>query len=220
MEIILGNRPLLEATQISKSYDYKLFNKLSISLYSKQSVSVMGRSGTGKSTLLHILSTLLKPDSGSVKILDKDIYSLKPQEIESIRRENIGIIFQSHYLFKGMTVLENIESATILSKTKLDKNILKMLEIDNIINKKVGEISGGQQQRVSIARVLSKKPKIIFADEPTGNLDRDTANIVMDALNSYIIDNNAALFLVTHDDEIAKKTQKLYLLENQKLNIR
>jgi putative ABC transport system ATP-binding protein len=84
----------------------------------------------------------------------------------------------------------------------------------------VGEISGGQQQRVSIARVLSKKPKIIFADEPTGNLDRDTANIVMDALNSYIIDNNAALFLVTHDDEIAKKTQKLYLLENQKLNIR
>ena len=220
MEIILGNRPLLEAIEISKSYDYQLFNKLSVSLYSQQSVAVMGRSGTGKSTLLHILSTLLKPDSGSVKILDKDIYSLKMQEIEKIRRKSIGIIFQSHYLFKGMTGLENIESATLLSETKIDTDILKMLEIDNIINKKVGDISGGQQQRVSIARVLSKKPKIIFADEPTGNLDRDTANIVMEALNSYIKENKAALFLVTHDDEIAKKTQKLYLLENQKLNIR
>jgi len=220
MEKILKNKPLLEATNISKSFDYQLFDNLSLSLYSKQSVSVMGRSGTGKSTLLHILSTLLKPDSGEVKILQKNVYSLKDREIELIRREHIGIIFQSHYLFKGMTALENIESATLLAGTKIDENIFKMLEIDNVINKKVGELSGGQQQRVSIARVLSKKPKIIFADEPTGNLDKDTANLVMDALDKYIKDENAALFLVTHDQEIAKRTQKLYILENKRLNIR
>jgi putative ABC transport system ATP-binding protein len=95
-----------------------------------------------------------------------------------------------------------------------------MLEIDHVINKKVGDLSGGQQQRVSIARVLSKKPKLIFADEPTGNLDRDTANLVMDALNSYIKEHNAALFVVTHDYEIAKKTQKSYELENKRLIIR
>ncbi len=207
MELVIGNSPLLEANGISKSFDYQLFQDLSIRLYSKQSVSVMGRSGTGKSTLLHILSTLLKPDSGSVKILDKDIYNLNSAEIERIRRDNIGIIFQSHYLFKGMSALENIESATLLSNTDIDRELFKMLEIEDIINKKVGDISGGQQQRVSIARVLSKKPKIIFADEPTGNLDRATADLVMEALNNYIIDNKAALFLVTHDDEIANKTK-------------
>ncbi len=220
MEIIIGNEPLLEAHSISKSFDYQLFDNLSLSLYSKQSVSVMGRSGTGKSTLLHILSTLLKPDSGSVKILGEDIYSLKKREIELIRRKHIGIIFQSHYLFKGMSAYENVESATLLAQTTIDKEIFKILEIDNIMNKKVGEISGGQQQRVSIARVLSKKPKVIFADEPTGNLDKDTANLVMDALEFYIKENDAALFLVTHDQEIAKRTQKLYLLENKRLNIR
>ncbi len=220
MEIIVGNRPILEAIDISKSYDYQLFDKLSLSLYSSQSVSIMGRSGTGKSTLLHILSTLLKPDSGVVKILDKDIYSLNSKQIDMIRRKDIGIIFQSHYLFKGMTALENVESATLLADTKIDYSIFEMLEISHIMNKRVGDLSGGQQQRVSIARILSKKPKIIFADEPTGNLDRDTANIVMNALNDYIKSNEAALFLVTHDDEIAKKTQKLYKLENKILNIR
>jgi len=220
MEIVIENRPLLMADSISKSYDYQLFDNLSLSLYSQQSVSVMGRSGTGKSTLLHILSTLLKPDSGSVKILDKDIYTLKKERIDTIRRSSIGIIFQSHYLFKGMTALENVESATLLSKTSIDRDIFKILEIESVIDKRVGDLSGGQQQRVSIARVLSKKPKIIFADEPTGNLDKDTANIVMDALNIYIKDNDAALFLVTHDEDIAKKTQKLYFLDNKKLNIR
>ena len=220
MEIVLGNKPLLEAVEISKSYDYELFDKISLSLYSKQSIAIMGRSGTGKSTLLHILSTLLKPDSGHVYILEKDVYSLKEKEIDLIRRAQIGIIFQSHYLFKGMTALENVESATLLSQTKIDPTIFEMLEIDNIMHKKIGELSGGQQQRVSIARVLSKKPQIIFADEPTGNLDRDTADLVMEALDIYIKENSAALFLVTHDIEIAKKTQKLYLLENKKLNIR
>ena len=145
---------------------------------------------------------------------------MSKSKIELIRREKLGIIFQQHYLFKGMTALENIEAATLLAGTDIDKDIFEMLEIDHVINKKVGDLSGGQQQRVSIARVLSKKPKLIFADEPTGNLDRDTANLVMDALNSYIKEHNAALFVVTHDHEIAKKTQKSYELEDKRLIIR
>ncbi len=220
MKVVVGNRPLLEARALEKSFDYKLFEDLSLSLYSKQSVAVMGRSGTGKSTLLHILSTLLKPDSGEVFINGKSIYKLKEYEIEGIRRKEIGIIFQSHYLFKGFSAYENVETATLLAQTKIDKSIFEMLEIDHVMNKKVSELSGGQQQRVSIARVLSKKPKIIFADEPTGNLDNETAHKVINALNSYIVTHNAALFLVTHDLNIAKKAQKLYQLENKRLNIR
>ena len=220
MKVIVGNRPLLEARSLEKSFDYKLFEELSLSLYSKQSVAVMGRSGTGKSTLLHILSTLLKPDSGEVLIDGKSIYNFNEYDIEGIRRKEIGIIFQSHYLFKGLSAYENVETATLLAETKIDKSIFEMLEIDHVMKKKVSELSGGQQQRVSIARVLSKKPKIIFADEPTGNLDRETANRVIDALNTYIVTHNAALFLVTHDLTIAKKAQKLYQLENKRLNIR
>ncbi len=215
----MDNKPLLEAEKISKSYDYNLFKDINLSLWSNQSVAIMGRSGSGKSTLLHTLSTLLKPDSGSVKLFNKDIYKQSSKETELIRRNNIGIIFQSHYLFKGMSARENIEAATLLANTSIDSNLLKMLEIEHVIDKKVGDLSGGQQQRVSIARVLTKRPKIIFADEPTGNLDRDTANMVMDVLNEYIKQNSAALFLVTHDIEIAKKAQRMYMLENAKLKI-
>ena len=216
----MQNLPLLKTDNLSKSFDYELFNSVDLTLLSKQSIAVMGRSGSGKSTLLHILATLMKPDSGSVEIMGEDIYSLSQKELELFRRKKLGIIFQSHYLFKGMSALDNIKSATLLSETKLDKDILEKLEIDNIINKRVGDISGGQQQRVSIARVLSKKPKIIFADEPTGNLDRATANLVMDVLDEYIKLNNAALFIVTHDIEIAQKSQKLFVLNNKNLSLR
>ena len=220
MKIVIGNKPLVEVDNLSKAFDYQLFEDLNFSLWSKQSVAVMGRSGSGKSTLLHILSTLQEPDRGTVKLLDFDVYSLSTKEIELLRRKAIGIIFQSHYLFKGMTARENIEAATLLAGTKIDEEILEILEIKDIIDKRVGDLSGGQQQRVSIARVLSKQPKIIFADEPTGNLDKETANLVIDALNQYIEKNSAALFIVTHDLEIAKKAQKIYQLENKKLVIR
>jgi len=220
LKVVIGNKPLLEVDNISKSFDYQLFKDLNFSLWSKQSVAVMGRSGSGKSTLMHILSTLLEPDSGSVKLLNLDVYTLSVKEIELLRRNAIGIIFQSHYLFKGMTARDNIEAATLLAGTQIDDEILEILEIKDIIDKRVGDLSGGQQQRVSIARVLSKKPKIIFADEPTGNLDKETANLVIDALNQYIERNSAALFLVTHDIEIAKKAQKIYQLDNKKLVIR
>ena len=220
MKIVIGNKPLVEVDNISKKFDYQLFENLNFSLWSKQSVAVMGRSGSGKSTLMHILSTLQEPDRGSVKLLGLDVYSLSIKEIELLRRKAIGIIFQSHYLFKGMTGRENIEAATLLAGTEIDEEILDILEIKDIIDKRVGDLSGGQQQRVSIARVLSKKPKIIFADEPTGNLDRETANLVIDALSQYIEVNSAALFLVTHDLDIAKKAQKIYQLEDKKLVIR
>ncbi len=197
--------PLLEVQNLSHSFDYKLFDDINFSLKEQESMAVVGVSGSGKSTLLHICSTLLKPNSGTVKLLGKNLYELKNREILKMRREDIGIIFQSHYLFKGFNTFENIELATLLNDTKIDNELLAQLGIENLMEQKIGELSGGQQQRVSIARVLSKKPKIIFADEPTGNLDSKTASEVMDILFNYIKINNAALMLVTHDTDLAKR---------------
>ena len=198
--------PLLEVTNLSHSFEYNLFSDINLTLNPKESISIVGVSGSGKSTLLHICATLLKPDSGEVKLFGKDLYKQKNRDILKIRREDIGIIFQSHYLFRGFDAFENIELATLLNDTSLDKELIEKLGITNVLKQKVGELSGGQQQRVSIARVLSKKPKIIFADEPTGNLDVKTASEVMDILFEYIEKNDAVLLLVTHDNDLANRT--------------
>ena len=208
---------ILNATNISHSFDTLLFENLNFTLKKSQSKAILGRSGCGKSTLLHIFSTFIKPKSGKVVFLDKDLYSLNDTDIEKMRRYDIGIIFQFHYLFKGMTALENVEISSYLSSENIDNDIFKKLEIEGLMRQKIGELSGGQQQRVAIARVLAKKPSIIFADEPTGNLDKETANLVFDVLLSYIKDNDASLILVTHDEDIAKRCDKVYKLEDREL---
>ncbi|QIX86824.1 ABC transporter ATP-binding protein [Campylobacter ureolyticus] len=206
---------LLKSVGLKHSFDYTLFENLNLTLLSKQSLAILGVSGCGKSTLLHILSTLLEPDEGEVFYKNISLYSQNIDEKLNIRRHDFGIIFQSHYLFKGFSAYENIELSTILTKQKMDNELFKKLKIENILNQKVGELSGGQQQRVSIARVLSKKPSIIFADEPTGNLDKDTASDVMNTLFDYIKNTNSGLILVTHDEKIASNCDEIYRLENK-----
>lgn len=210
---------LIQTKNLSHAFDYLLYRDIDFLLESSQSIAIVGRSGSGKSTLLYNLSSFLPPQSGSVKLFGKDIYTLKEEEIASIRRFKLGMVFQSHYLFKGMSASENIEIATILSNETLDEALLQKLEIQDVIGQKISELSGGQQQRVSIARVLSKKPKIIFADEPTGNLDKTTAVLVMNVLLEYVEQHEAGLVLVTHDEELAKLCNKLYRLEDKKLQI-
>ncbi|MCH9741022.1 MAG: ATP-binding cassette domain-containing protein [Epsilonproteobacteria bacterium] len=209
--------PLLKATNIAHSFDYQLFSDIDFELYEKESIAILGRSGSGKSTLLHIFSTFTNPNEGEVILLDQNLYELHEENIESIRRNDLGIIFQAHYLFKGMKAIENLEIATLLSGEEIDEALLERLEIKETMEQKIGELSGGQQQRISIARVLSKKPKVIFADEPTGNLDKETAILVMQVLLEYIQKHNAAMVLVTHDDNMAKLCNKRYRLENKKL---
>ncbi len=211
------SHPLLDASGISHSFDTELFSNVDFSLHPSESAVIVGRSGSGKSTLLHIFSTFLKPDEGKVALFSKDLYAQKDADIEAIRRFEVGIIFQSHYLFKGMTAFENVEVATMLSETKIDDALLEKLEISSVMKQKIGELSGGQQQRVSIARVLSKKPRIIFADEPTGNLDNETAALVMDVLLDYVKEKGAGLVLVTHDEKMAARCNKMYTLEDKVL---
>lgn len=208
---------MLKALNLSHKFDYLLFNDINLDIRPATTTAIMGVSGSGKSTILHILSTLLSPTDGEVIYNDKSLYKLSGDELLKIRRYDFGIIFQAHYLFKGFNGFENIELATILSGQKINLNLLKALKIDKVINQKIGELSGGQQQRVSIARVLAKNPKIIFADEPTGNLDQTTAKEVMSVIFDYVKINNAALVLVTHDKDIAQLCDIKYQLSNQHL---
>lgn len=209
---------LLKGVNLAQAFDYTLFENVNLDINEGESVAILGVSGCGKSTLLHILSTLLRPSSGEVFYNDKSIYALSSDERLKIRRNDFGIIFQSHYLFKGFSAYENIELSGALTKQKVSDEIIEKLKISNVLSQKVGDLSGGQQQRVSIARILCKQPKIIFADEPTGNLDSGTASEVMSVINDYIKSVNGALLLVTHDENMAKKCSKIYRLENQKLN--
>ena len=208
---------LLSAKKLSHTFEYELFNDISLELNQKESIAIIGISGSGKSTLLHILSTLLKADKGEVSLFDKDISALNQKKLAQIKRDDLGLVFQSHYLFKGFSAYENLELAAILSQKEIDNKLIKRLDILDSINQKVTELSGGQQQRVSIARVLTKQPKIIFADEPTGNLDKKTASTVMDLFFEYIEQNNAGMILVTHDEELAHKCKYVYKLENKEL---
>jgi len=208
---------LLEASAIAHHFDYPLFSGVDLSLQSHESVAIIGVSGSGKSTLLHILSTLLEPDNGSVTLMGKPMKGLSNRGLVALRRDELGIIFQSHYLFKGFTGAENLEVASILANEPVEPELLRALKIDYVVNQKVTELSGGQQQRLSVARVLTKKPRLIFADEPTGNLDLDTACEVMDLFERYIKEHEAGLLLVTHELQLANRCQRVYKLEDQQL---
>ena len=209
--------PLIIAKNLSHSFDYPLFENINLTLHKKEVVSILGVSGSGKSTLLHILSSLLKPKSGEVFYGSKSLYDLPIKYQTKIRREYIGIIFQSHYLFKGFSVKENLEISSLISKKDIDNEILKKFSIQHTINQNISDLSGGQQQRVSIARVLTKKPKIIFADEPTGNLDAKTAKDVMGEMIKYIKNINGTMLVVTHDENIAKMSDTVYRLSDRRL---
>ena len=208
---------MLKAVNLKHSFDYLLFENVNLEIKPKEKIAITGKSGSGKSTLLHIMSAFLSPEEGEVFYKNKNIYSLKERDLINIRRYEFGIIFQFHYLFNTFTALENIEAAAILANKKIDFNLIKRLDIEDVLHQNIQTLSGGQQQRVSIARVLSKKPKIIFADEPTGNLDKENANEVMKILSEYCEENSASLIVVTHDNELSSFFDRVYELKDKRL---
>ncbi len=208
---------LLSAKNLSHTFECKLFDDVSLELDEKESIAIIGASGSGKSTLLHILSTLLKADEGSVTLLGEDVSLLKKNKLAKMKRDSLGLVFQSHYLFKGFSAYENLEVAALLANQSVQESLLEKLGVVECINQKVTELSGGQQQRISIARVLTKKPRIIFADEPTGNLDKTTAHDVIKLFFEYVELNAAGVILVTHDEDLAYMCKHVYRLENKEL---
>lgn len=208
---------MLVAKNLSFAYDRPILENVSLELGTGETLSIMGVSGSGKSTLLHILSGFQKPQSGEVMIFGNAIYHLYADKLLALRRNDIGIIFQSHYLFSGFNAQENLEVASLLSGEKIDHELLSLFGILEILPQNIGTLSGGQQQRLSIARILTKRPKIIFADEPTGNLDRETAFSVMELLFDYVKLTQSLLVFATHDPILAKKAMYAYRLENATL---
>jgi len=209
--------PLLEVKDVSHDFDYPLFKDINLTLNGAETIAIIGVSGSGKSTLLNIFSSLLIPNKGEVYYNNKNIFELSKKELLEVRRNDFGIIFQAHYLFRGFNANENLKISEFLSEKKIESDLLKSLKIDHVMKQGIGELSGGQQQRLSCARVMTKKPKIIFADEPTGNLDTQTANEVMDVLFDYVKSNDAGLIIVTHEEDIAYRCDKVYRLNEYKL---
>lgn len=205
---------LLKATSLSHAFEYPLFQDISLELNSQESMAIIGVSGSGKSTLMHILSSMLVPNKGSVELFGRDIYQLSEKDLVGLRRHDLGLIYQSHYLFKGFSGYENLEVAALMANETIDDALLRSLGIDKVCHQKVTELSGGQQQRVSIARVLSKKPRLIFADEPTGNLDHATAQEVMNIFFNYLKERNAGMILVTHDESLASQCNYIYRMHD------
>ena len=181
----------------------------------------MGKSGSGKSTLLHMMGGLDYPTAGKVYIKDKDIFSLKEDELAVFRRRKIGFIFQAFNLVSAINVWENIVLPIGLDGQILDeayiRDICTTLAIEKKLHNLPNTLSGGQQQRVAIARALSAKPDIIFADEPTGNLDSRTSEEVIALLKLSAAKYGQTVVMITHDEEIAQMADRILVIEDGKV---
>lgn len=215
---------LLSAKKLNKSYgDLKVLNDVTIEVAEEEIVAIIGPSGAGKTTLLHILGTLDHPDSnpGSSLTLDGvDTTQLNEKAIAKFRNGHMGFIFQFHELLPEFTALENVCLPTWLSnKTSADSQdkaleLLKRLGVINRAHHKPSELSGGEQQRVAVARALINDPKIIFADEPSGNLDSENANQLHDLFFELRKERACSFVIVTHNKELAKRADRTIRLKD------
>lgn len=199
----------------------KAVNGIDLDIERGKITSIMGKSGSGKSTLLHCIAGLDSPTGGEVVISDRNIYTLSDDELSDLRRKKFGFIFQDFKLIPIMNVYDNIILPVRLDKGDIDKKyideIIVRLGLEKQLKKLPNEISGGQKQRVAIARALSNKPDIIFADEPTGNLDSKTSEEVLSVLKDVVKMYKKTLVLITHDESIARQTDRIITISDGKI---
>lgn len=193
----------------------KALENINLEINKGEFICLVGESGSGKSTLLSIISTLLKPTKGELFFENLNYKNIK--DIDDFRKTNIGFIFQFHYLINYLTVKENIKLANEKATDNEVYNLLKILRIENLSNKYPNEISGGQRQRVSIARALINKPKVIIADEPTGNLDSKNSLNVFEILKK-LSQEQVTIIVATHDKNLAQIANKIYEVKDGKIN--
>jgi lipoprotein-releasing system ATP-binding protein len=206
---------MIEAQQLIKSYgNLKVLKGVSLKIEKGEVISIVGASGAGKSTLLHILGTLDKPDLGKLIINNTDVFSLKSKAISAFRNKEIGFIFQFHHLLPEFTALENILIPGMIggkSKNELEEKALGYLDIlglKNRKNHKPSELSGGEQQRVAVCRALINSPSVIFADEPSGNLDSASSKELHQLFFDLRDQFNQTFVIVTHNKELANMADR------------
>lgn len=193
----------------------KALENINLEINKGEFICLVGESGSGKSTLLSIISTLLKPTKGELFFENLNYKNIK--DIDDFRKTNIGFIFQFHYLINYLTVKENIKIANEKATENEIHNLLKILRIENLSNKYPNEISGGQRQRVAIARALINKPKVIIADEPTGNLDSKNSLNVFEIFKK-LSQEQVTIIVATHDKNLAQIANKIYEVKDGKIN--
>ncbi len=218
---------ILSAKNLHKSYNnIGVLNDVNLNLKSNQITTIVGPSGAGKTTLLHILGTLSKPDNlknSSLEIDNIDVFKLKNNALSKFRNKKIGFIFQFHELLPEFSALENVCIPKLISGESLNKSRIKGIELlndlglKNRMNHKPSELSGGEQQRVAVARALINNPKIIFADEPTGNLDSENAEILHQLFFTLRDKIGCSFVIVTHNKDLTKKSDQIISLKDGKI---
>ncbi|HZJ34932.1 MAG TPA: ABC transporter ATP-binding protein [Candidatus Angelobacter sp.] len=207
---------MIEIKNITKIYGKKdntlrALDNVSFTIPNDASVAILGKSGSGKSTLMHVMSSLDKPDSGEVIIDGKNILELKQKEVDKFRSRTMSFIFQSFFIQANESCYDNVSLPLEIADVPTSKRKAKIgaaLEAVGLLDRKKSrahDLSGGQKQRLAVARAIVNNPKILFADEPTGNLDSITGGIVEDLLFDYNKKNGVTLIIVTHDSDIAKR---------------
>lgn len=212
---------IIEVTNITKTYGaLKVLKGVDLSVTRGEVVSIVGASGAGKTTLLQIIGTLDKPDSGKLSINQNDVFSLGDKKLSAFRNKNIGFVFQFHHLLPEFTALENVCIPAYIGKTgkaeaeKRAKELLGFLGLSARLEHKPAELSGGEQQRVAVARALINNPAVILADEPSGNLDSNTAKDLHNLFFTLRKEFNQTFVIVTHNDELANMADRKLVMRD------
>lgn len=225
------NNKLITADNLIKSYQnnkkmkLEVLKSVSLEIVSNNISVIIGASGAGKSTLLHLLAGLDRPDSGSVYYNEQDIFKFNEEKLARFRNKNVGLVFQFHHLLPEFTALENvaipqmIEGKSLNAASLKSKELLATVGLEERINHKPAELSGGEQQRVAVARALANDPEVIFADEPTGNLDSANSeaihNLIVELRDKY----KKTFVIVTHNKGLVKLADKVFEMKDGKLNL-
>lgn len=218
----------IETKNVTKIYGDKAekfaaLSDVSLKIESGESVAITGKSGSGKSTLMHMLALLDRPTSGHISVGEKDTSKLSPAELDSLRNKAFGFVFQQFFLNANDTVLDNvilplkIAGVSKKAREQVAHKVLKIVELSDKAKNKANDLSGGQKQRVCIARALVMEPSIIFADEPTGNLDSATGDKIIDLLFTLNKNQGVTLILVTHDADLAKRCARNLVMKDGRL---
>jgi len=223
----MGSNLIIDAKSISKSYGsganrFDALKDVSFQVAQGESVAIVGKSGSGKSTLMHLIALLDKPDSGTLEVEGQDALRMKQRELSNFRNKKFGFVFQQFFLTPNTSVLDNVVLPLKISGVKRSERkrrgleILTSFELESKATNKANALSGGQKQRVVIARALINEPAVIFADEPTGNLDSATGGVVEDTLFALNKKNGITLVIVTHDEELAARCdRRVYLKDGE-----
>lgn len=217
MELLLKTTDIKKSYKIDKKNRLQVLKGINIEIFKGEIIAIVGKSGAGKSTLLHILGTLDKPDSGSLEVEGKNVSSFNDKEVAGFRNTSVGFIFQFHHLLPEFTALENVLMPALIEGKQANERAKELMKITGVTdreNHKPSEISGGEAQRVAIARALINSPKIILADEPTGNLDTENANAIINLIFDLREKLNQTFVIVTHNEEFANKCDRIIKMQD------